>query len=540
VSLTFNPRTNEYIITTGDKKRAEEVGLTLSTRVRGPQGEPLYFTNDGYAALAFWRDADDKAKTRLGSLYKDYAASWMTECPTRYEVGQNNTVQREKGLRNYQNAGVSYGLTHPNVLIGDEMGIGKTAQAIAINNAIDAGKSLVICPASIRLAWRKQIKLWSTIPNVRCYPILKSSDGVARWPNYTIISYELARNPDVHAALRAIKWDSLIIDEAHFLKSHSATRTQAIFSGGRKPEIKEGLASSAKRIIALTGTPLPNRPRECFTLAQALCHEAIDWMNYEQFAYRFNPSGRLDNGHNLELKGRLPELHARLRCNFMIRRLKKDVLKELPDKQYEFAYIEPDGALAEVIRKERMLDFDPQRDLKNPMAPIWGEISTVRRQMGEAKLPRAIEHLKYLLDVEEIDKVVVFSHHKSVMDGLRHALGHYGVVEYRGGMSTQAKERNLEDFQTNPKTRIFSGQLDAAGFGVDGLQNVASRVVFVEAAWVPGSNDQAVDRLHRIGQQFPVLAQFLVVEGSLDERILGLVLDKAYTINEVLDMRRAA
>jgi SNF2 family DNA or RNA helicase len=224
----------------------------------------------------------------------------------------------------------------------------------------------------------------------------------------------------------------------------------------------------------------------------------------------------------------------------MIRRLKRDVLKDLPDKQYEFTYIEADGAIKEVIRKEKMLDFDIQRDLKSPFSPIWGQISTVRREMGEAKLPQSILHLKYLLDVEEIDKLVIFSHHKSVMDGLKNALNGYGLVEVRGGMGNIAKDNAVQQFQTNPECRIFSGQLDAAGFGIDGLKNVASRVVFVEAAWVPGTCDQAVDRLHRIGQSYPVLAQFLVVEGSLDERVLSTVLDKAFTINEVLDQRRTA
>ncbi len=537
MGLNWNAKTGDYVVTTADKKRAEDVGLTLSTKVRGPNGEHVFFTADGYAALAFWKEATPAAQARLGTLYKDYAASWRIDSDNHYEVGQPGSVQREKGLRGFQNAGVDFGLVHPNVLIGDEMGTGKSAQAIAINNATDAGRSLVVCPAAVRRNWQKEIKKWSNIPNVRTYPIYASRDGVASWPHYTIISYELARNVDIHAALRARKWDSIIIDECHFLKSHNAGRTHALFGGGRKAEIKEPLTDMAKRLIALTGTPLPNRPRECFTIARALCHEAIDWMDYDQFCFRFNPSGFM--GHD-EMKGRLPELHARLRCNFMIRRLKKDVIKELPDKQYEFAYIEPNGAIAEVIRKERMLDFDPIRDLKNPGAPIWGMISTIRREMGEAKMPRAIEHLKYLLDIEEVDKVVVFSHHRSVMDGIKRALEDYGIVEWRGGMSDGAKEHSKEQFQTNPNVRVFSGQLEAAGFGLDGLQNVASRVVFVEPAWVPGTNDQAVDRLHRIGQQFPVIAQFLVVEGSLDERVLGTVLDKAFTINEVLDQRRAA
>lgn len=534
MALTYNVGTSDFVLQTTDKKRAEEVGLTLSTRIRGPQGEFVYFTKDPYAALPYWKESDGSVRRKLGALYDDYAMSWAEDWYEKFPVGQPGTKLSTYG---YQDAGVAYAMARQNCLIGDEMGIGKTCTSIALANTMGAEKVLVVCPASIRLNWRKQVKLWSTIPKVRTFPILKGSDGVASWPNYTIISYELARNPGIHAALRAINWDLLIIDEAHFLKSYNAMRTHALFGGGRDAELKISLAEKAKKVVCLTGTPLPNRPRECYTLARALCWESIDFMGQEEFAYRFNPSAELATGHRIEAKGRLPELHARLRCNFMIRRLKKDVMKYLPDKQYEFAYIEPDGAIKDVLRRERMLDFDPARDIRNPNSPIWGEISTIRRTMGEAKVPRVVEHMKYLLDIEEIDKVVLFAHHRSVMDALKDALGKYGVVEVRGGMGSNAKENSVVQFQTNPDVRVFLGQLDAAGFGIDGLQNVASRVVFAEPAWVPGANDQAVDRLHRNGQKFPVLAQFLISEGSLDERVLALVLDKAFTINEVLDQQ---
>lgn len=547
MSLSFNQNTGDYIVKTDDVKRAEGIGLTKSTRIRGPNGEHIFFTKDGYAALPYWKEADSSARNRLGKLYDDYSMSWADDWYEKFAVGQPGSGLQ---TRPYQDAAVAYALQRENTLIGDEMGIGKTCSSIAVANALGAEKVLVICPASIRLNWRKQVKLWSTIPKVRTYPILRGSDGVATWSNYTIISYELARNPHIHAALRQIKWDLLIIDEGHFLKSHTAQRTHAIFGGGRHAELKHALSDCAKRVVTLTGTPLPNRPRECYTLAKALCWESIDYMGFEEFCYRFNPSARMigrdkdgeEYTYTKEEKGRLPELHARLRCNFMIRRLKKDVMKHLPDKQYEFAYIEPNGAINEVLRHERMLDFNPARDLSNEgrMAKIDGEISTVRREMGEAKLPRVIEHMKYLLDVEEVEKVVVFAHHKSVMDGLAEALSRYGVVQVRGGMSSIAKDNSVTQFQKNPDVRVFLGQLDAAGTGIDGLQNVASRVVFAEPAWVPGVNDQCVDRLHRDGQKFPVLAQFLIAEGSLDERVLGAVLDKAFTINEVLDQQRAA
>jgi len=366
---------------------------------------------------------------------------------------------------------------------------------------------------------------------------VRSADGIANWPNYTIISYDLLRNPAIHAALCAIEWDVIILDEAHMLKEINARRTQALFGGGRREEFKDVLTKHAKHLLALTGTPLPNRPRECYTLARALNWESIDFTSFEGFRYRFNPSARMASGYVKEERGRLPELQARLRCNFMVRRLKEDVLKDLPDKTYEFAYIEKDGQIADVIRKERMLNFNIE-DLKKPQFQIFGEISTIRREMGEAKVPQTLEHIRFLLDIMGVAKVVLFSIHRSVMDALREGLAEYGVVEFRGGTSSLARKNAVTEFQRNPKVRIFSGQLDSSGIGIDGLQNVCSHAVVVEPAWTQGANEQAIGRLHRSGQHANVIAQFIVVEGSLDERILATVIDKTHTVHEALDNRK--
>jgi SWI/SNF-related matrix-associated actin-dependent regulator 1 of chromatin subfamily A len=326
----------------------------------------------------------------------------------------------------------------------------------------------------------------------------------------------------------------LIVDEIHFLKTEYSKRTVAVLGPGRDG----GLISRADRIIGLTGTPLPNRPRECFTIARALCYESIDWLSYEEFKYRFNPSGYVGDNerHIKEAKGRLPELQSRLRCNFMIRRLKKDVLDDLPEKTYEFTYVEPNGAIKKALAREALLDFKVE-ELTDPFAKIWGEIATVRREMGEAKIPRIIEHMKYLLDIVELEKVVIFCHHKSVMDGVKEGLEDYGVVEIRGGISPKKKQQAVDEFVNNPKIRIFQGQLDASGFGVDGLQTVCSHAVIAEPAWTEGTNEQCVARLDRMNQKFSVLAQFLIVEGSFDERVLGVVLPKAQTTHATLDKR---
>lgn len=536
MTLAFNTNTGDYVLTTDDVERPRRAGLTLARRVRGPQGEKVWFTSCEYAALNFYRDADPQAKAKLDPLWRDYQKSKAITGDKDYPV------PRGMELMPFQRAGVEYALERQHTLIGDQPGLGKSAQSLVIANACGYRRVLIICPGSIRLNWRKEVLKWSTLRNPSTYPILSSKDGVHPDANFTIVSYDLCRNLGLHEALCATRWDMIVMDEMHAVKSTAAKRTQALLGGGRGPFKKQFIAQNADRIIGLTGTPLPNRPREAYTIARALNWEAIDWMSYDAFCHRFNPSAavqvRKRDGSevtiNREERGRLPELRARLRCNFMVRRLKRDVLTELPDTRYELTYVETSGPIRDVLAKERMIDFNTE-DLKNPMAEFWGQVSTVRREMGEALAPRVVEHIRYLLDIVEMPKVVVFAHHRSVMDRLANDLHRYGVVQVRGGVSTDRKQAAVDDFMVEPNLRIFLGQIDAAGTGIDGLQNVAEHAVFAEAAWTPGVNEQAVDRLHRIGQHANVVAQFMVVEGSLTERILAAVFDKTKTIHESLD-----
>lgn len=543
MSLRWNATTREYVVFTTDDEKAKEVGLTLAKNKRGPRGENIYFTDSPYAALCYYDEADEETKKKLAPLQQDYGASWRSEwdgpafpCPSHDQNGNPLSYMP------YQNAGIQYGLDHQNVLIADEPGLGKTGQSIGIANAKKYERNLIICPANLRANWRREIRKWSIIPDVRTYPVFKAKDGISPAANYVIVSYELCRNDAIHQALYEQQWGSIIIDEAHYLKEKGSQRTYAVLGGGRKGEFKHRpLVERADKTICLTGTPLPNRPRECFTIARALHPESIDFMNFDDFKYRYNPSAQVLNPYsdtivNIEKRGRLPELQNRLRCNFMIRRMKKDVLKHLPDKRYELTYVEPTGEIANVIARERLLEFSVS-DLVNPDAALFGQISTIRREMGAAKLPRVIEHIKFLLEVTEVPKVLVFFHHREVMDRFAQAMGEFGIVELRGGMSVNQKIKSVNDFMTKPEVRIFSGQMQAAGVGIDGLQNVCTHCVVAEASWVPGENEQAIDRLHRQGQHGNVIAQFIVVEGSLDERILAAIIDKTDTIHTSLDRR---
>ncbi len=171
-------------------------------------------------------------------------------------------------------------------------------------------------------------------------------------------------------------------------------------------------------------------------------------------------------------------------------------------------------------------------ELTNPNPTILGQISTVRREMGEAMLPGMISYIQMLLD-GGIEKLVVFAHHKSVIAGLKEKLSKYNPVVIQGSTPSKKRQEAIDGFQEDVSIRLFIGQLNAAGTGI--TLTAASDVVLAEASWVPGENEQAVDRCHRIGQRGSVLARYLVVEGSISEKIISRSLKKHQTTHAALD-----
>ncbi len=548
--LRFNEAEQAFVLFTDDDKAAKSAGLTLSTKIRGPDGTKVYYTSDPYdrdsfafnpyAVLEFWDQADGSAREKLAGLHTDYVSSWAQE--TSFVAPHPPT----KEPMPFQHAGVEYCLGRRHSLLGDAMGLGKTIQAILLANALDARRVLIVCPASIRQQWAREIREWSTLLEPDTQIIMRGSQGVDPTANFTVVSYDLLRNPGIHAALRGTRFDLGVFDEAHYMKTLDAARTRAVFDGGavNTQFYENGLWRNIDRMVGLTGTALPNRPREAYTLARGFHWEAIDYLAYDPFCFRFNPSKQeitIDPRtgeplfRNLEERGRLHELNARLRCNLMVRRLAEDVLDQLPDKRYEMTYIEPDGAIKEVLAREALIDFDPM-DLWNPDFTMDGTpVSTLRREMGEAMVPRCVEYVKMLLDIAEVPKIVLYAHHNSVMDAVIEALGKYGVAVHRGGMTTTQKEEAKASF-IHGLPRLFLGQLDTME-GVDGLQSACSNAVFFEPAWTSGRNEQCVGRLYRHLQHDNVLARFLLVSGSFNEKVLNVVLDKAHNLYETLDRR---
>jgi SWI/SNF-related matrix-associated actin-dependent regulator 1 of chromatin subfamily A len=401
-------------------------------------------------------------------------------------------VAAELILRPYQEIGVNWLSDHrPHKLLADDMGLGKTPQCIAAMNLLDAKTCVVICPSTVKIMWARRIAQWST--GLRYVHIVK--DGKTNIPpgaQAIIVNYELVLRPKIYRQLMAIGqglgFDVLICDEARYLKSMDAQRTKKILG-------KNSFLQYARRRWMLDGTPVPNRPVELYPILKTLAPDVIEpHLSYYDFGMYFC-RGRKDGfGYNMSGASNIEELNQRLTdSGFMLRRTKEEVMDELPDKIETI--IEIPDVLVEGVESLH--------------------IATARRDLGLAKIPAAATYIAGML--AEVNKVVVFAHHRDTIETLSRDLAEQGAVILYGGMTAEQKQKSIDAFVSDPQTQVLIGQTVAGGTGVDGLQGVCNHMVFVEVDWSPGVMDQAIDRLRRIGQKREtVFVHYLVVPDSLD------------------------
>jgi SWI/SNF-related matrix-associated actin-dependent regulator 1 of chromatin subfamily A len=491
--------------------------------------------SEPYAASAYGNYATSKAMGEIRTIVDAVAQSRADTTPAQIKC------PADQELMPFQRASVSYALQRQNCIVGDQPGLGKTPIAICFANEISAKRVLVICPASIRRQWVERIRAWTTMRwPYTVYAIEAGRHGVHPTAQWTVVSYELARHPAIGRALARGSYDLLIVDEAHYVKTTDSGRTRAIFGGGENPQF-EALASRCDRVLALTGTPLPNRPRECYTLARALCWDGIDWMSEDKFRQRFNPGGRFEGTrsdgtsyfYSREEVGRSGELQMRLRANMLVRHLKRDVLKQLKLPRYDIIRVDETGVVRAALEAERLLDIDPDTVVTGDI-DILGHLSVVRRQMGVAIAPQVADYAQMLFEGGE-EKIVIFAWHLEVLDILQKRLEKFGCLRIDGSTSAAGKAKRVAAFREDPSKHFMIGNTLSLGTGTDGLQDVSARALLAEPEWVPGNNEQAVDRLNRIGQARTVLADFFVAPGSLLEKILADALHKAQNVHRALD-----
>jgi SWI/SNF-related matrix-associated actin-dependent regulator 1 of chromatin subfamily A len=544
--LTFAKNAFVWVGTPAEARAAADDLAGWCRTVQAAPGQVVYYTGtyggdymfNPWAALPFYDIADEKAEPQLRALAARYKSSFALDHP------DSPPLPPGESLLPFQRAGVAYALAEENALIGDPMGLGKSIQAVAIANAIEARRILILCPANALFQWRDYLKRWLVPlkkPNTT-FIIAGSGYGVHPTARSVICSYDRTRG-QVGKRLLEHEWDLLILDEAHYLRNHDAARTRAVLGAyGAKAKQEPGIISRAKRIVALTGTYLPNRPREGYTLGRALDWESLSFMSEEAFEARFNPRTEIilppkkgSSVHRViyrEEVGRLAELNARFRSGFMVRRAKELALPQMPPKTYSVVSVS-NKETRRIVAAERLVDIDPEKLETVPPDKV-GHVAALRREMGTAMVPLVVEYVAGLLESED-EPLTLFAFHRDVVTALTERLASFNPVVVTGSDSAASRHRATKTFQTDAQCRLFIGQLQAAGTAIDGLQVRCRTAIFAEPSWVPGENEQCVDRLHRLGQERAVNAVFLVADGSWNERIIKRAVSKLRVTGIALD-----
>lgn len=468
-------------------------------------------------------------------------------------------IPRPAGLeyRGYQKAGIEYAINHKDVLIGDEPGLGKTIQAIGISNATPwIQRVLVIATSSLKSNWKTEWEKWCV--KKLSVGVVKNGDAKS-WPDtqVAIISFDLVKKhlKPIHARI----WDLLIVDEAHFLRNPDALRTKYIFGhiekASKKNQYKPVItpAIPRKKTALLTGTPIVNRPKEIWPLIHAVAPQKYN--NFEKFALRYCGAKRTRYGWVYDGATNLRELQADLRSLCMIRRLKNDVLTELPPKTRQIICIDDEAInKAEQAATRRMFDKPEYTNGKELLQILADEnkrtyeetvaaLETLNKiaffDMAKIRKETAIRKIPYVIDLiniaKENGKLIIFAHHEEIFKALMAQYpNEFAMVT--GATPPAKRQAEADRFQNDPACRYFFGSILAAGAGF--TLTASAHVIFAEIDWVPGNMLQAEDRAHRIGQNSNVLIWHIVINRTLDAIMAKILVRKQADIDQATNYRQ--
>lgn len=411
----------------------------------------------------------------------------------------------------YQIEGKDFLRSRVSGFLADEPGLGKTVQTITAARELgcDPRKTLIVCPKSARGVWAREWARWwpgSDLPVIINYDLISAQDP----------------KPEVKGLFGA-GWDLLVADEAHRLKSHGANRTKSFYTR---------LAPNAGRVWLLSGTPVPNHNGELWTHLYHLQPGLIDGMRRKAFEDRYcRVSNHPRWGRRIAGSARTGELRERIKP-FVFRRTKAEVLGDLPALTFDTVELPPtDMARAQESQLPGLtgLPSDPD-ELMQALRSQETALATERRITGALKVAPSVDLIaEYLMD-NPSEKVLVFAHHREVLNGLDRGLTGEGLVRIDGSTSAGERERAVDGFQ-NGKARVFLGQISACGEAL--TLTAGSRVFFVECSWTPSENHQAACRAHRIGQKSSVFAQFLTLPDSIDGVIAEVLARKTKEVAEL-------
>lgn len=438
------------------------------------------------------------------------------------ETARARAQRIAEGLYPHQVEGVAFLLGRRRSILADDMGLGKTRQSVlAMVEAAPEGPYLVVCPASVKHNWAREIAL--ALGDVPTHVIGAARCPGPDWQGWVIVNYDLLKREI--DALKAIPFAGFVFDEAHYLKNHRARRS--VLARQLLPDDAPETRDGDPTVHVLTGTPLTNRPRDLFPLLQLVRHSL--GRSFLAFAKRYCDASRNDYGHWITAgASNVEELSLQLQ-GIMLRRRKEEVL-DLPPKLRTWIDVDVPDDVRERLNAV-LADFldDSRRTARGGRAGI-AMFAGARRRLAEAKVAQTLDFVRGA--VEQGEKVVLYSCFTHATRRFERALGDMAVT-VTGEVPTARRPALIDRFENDDSVRVFIGQIHAAGVGIN--LTSARVVVFNDLDWVPASHWQAEDRLHRIGQDRTVHVTYMVGAGTLEEFVRSVLEAKSALIDNIVE-----
>lgn len=460
----------------------------------------------------------------------------------------------------YQVEGAQFLADKPRRYLADDMGLGKSYQAIRAADTVGATTGLVLCPATLKANWKAEFEKWAIFP--RSIAVWDAKQAEMPEADVVIANYEMLLNDAKFNQMSSREVDFIICDEAHRLKSTKAARTNRALGPHFNGEA--GVCGMGKHVWWLSGTPAPNDASELYTAARFFYGEPKNFWTFQQ---RYCVMIKTSFGNKIVGQRNISELRDKLKP-YILRRRADQVLKDLPPISFHSIALTPDnGASIASDAKlwERLLDISEgqyRQDLKamkkedrdkglRPGKFVTADFaklsedevlrhlqranvdgSRLKHAIGVTKAPTIVALVNEEFDAG-LDKIIIFAWHAAVIDILAEGLAKHGVVIIDGRTPIADRHAIVQQFQTNPNTRVFIGNITAAGEGL--TLTAANHVLFAEQSWVPKDNMQAAKRAHRIGQSKPVFARFASFPGTIDDVITKAVARKTAMLTELIE-----
>ena len=404
-------------------------------------------------------------------------------------------------------------------ILADDMGLGKTTSTIIAALETGAKKILIICPATLKINWKREIENYSDRPI-----FISEGKQFSTEHDFVIVNYDIMKNfhdpkKKDDSLILMSKFDLIIIDEAHYIKNAQAQRTKLI----------NDITKSVDRLWLLTGTPMTSRPIDyCNLLSLIESPVSRNWMAYvirycAGFQFKVGPR----KIWNVQGASNLEELRDRT-AGLTLRRLKENVL-DLPDKIITPVYLRLKSKVYEEVMGDYYNWYDKNPEESKSLTVQFSKLTKVRQIIADEKISQTIEIAENI--IEQDKKVIIFC---NFTDSLNKITEHFGktAVKLDGSMSKVERQFSVDQFQENDKIKVFVGNIKAAGVGITLTSSEA--VIFNDLSFLPSDHAQAEDRAYRYGQKNNVLVYYPIFENTIEGIIYDILHNKKQVIATVM------